>query len=171
MGECGVKKAVAAAITSANAILPYIEELDMVLVMTVEPGFGGQAFMESQLDTIRQVRALIERYNPALRTGGGRGHLPQDRPPGGGGRGRTCWWPAPLSTGRRTSPPPFRPSACQGCAVREYKILSADSLEQAEQVMNDMALAGWRTTSLTPYPAGFPAGVSYLFAVVLERER
>ena len=36
-----------------------------MLVMTVEPGFGGQAFMESQLDTIRQVRALIERYNPA----------------------------------------------------------------------------------------------------------
>ena len=55
--------------------------------------------------------------------------------------------------------------------MREYKILSADSLEQAEQVMNDMARAGWRTTSLTPDPAGFPAGVSYLFAVVLERER
>ena len=68
MGECGVKKAVALRpITSANAILPYIEELDMVLVMTVEPGFGGQAFLEHQLDTIRQVRALIERYNPACR--------------------------------------------------------------------------------------------------------
>ena len=39
----------------------------MVLVMTVEPGFGGQAFLEHQLDTIRQVRALIERYNPACR--------------------------------------------------------------------------------------------------------
>ena len=52
-------------ITKAEAILPYLEELDLVLVMTVEPGFGGQAFMESQLDTIRQVRALIERYNPA----------------------------------------------------------------------------------------------------------
>ena len=55
--------------------------------------------------------------------------------------------------------------------MKEYKILTANSLEQAEQVMNDMALAGWRTTSLTPYSAGFPAGVSYLFAVVLERER
>ena len=66
MGECGVKKAVALRpITKAEAILPYLEELDLVLVMTVEPGFGGQAFMESQLDTIRQVRALIERYNPA----------------------------------------------------------------------------------------------------------
>ncbi len=66
MGDCGVKKAVALRpITSPRAVLPYIEELDMVLVMTVEPGFGGQAFMESQLDTIRQVRALLERYNPA----------------------------------------------------------------------------------------------------------
>ncbi len=66
MGECGVKKAVALRpITKAEAILPYIGELDLVLVMTVEPGFGGQAFMESQLDTVRQVRALIEKYNPA----------------------------------------------------------------------------------------------------------
>ena len=142
MGECGVKKAVALRpITKAEAILPYLEELDLVLVMTVEPGFGGQAFMESQLDTIRQVRALIERYNPACLRGGGHPR-------------------------RHSGPPRVR-----GCAVREYKILSADSLQQAEQVMNDMALAGWRTTSLTPYPAGFPAGVSYLFAVVLERER
>lgn len=62
----GVKKAVALRpITSAKAVLPYLEQLDMVLVMTVEPGFGGQAFMEDQLDTIRHVRAIIEKYNPA----------------------------------------------------------------------------------------------------------
>ena len=51
--------------TPAEAVLPFLQEVDLVLVMTVEPGFGGQAFMESQLDTIRQVRALIEKYNPA----------------------------------------------------------------------------------------------------------
>ena len=66
MGANGVKKAVALRpITSAKAVLPYLETLDMVLVMTVEPGFGGQKFMEQQLDTIRQVRAIIDKYNPA----------------------------------------------------------------------------------------------------------
>ncbi len=66
MGECGVKRAVALRpITKAEAVLPYIDQLDLVLVMTVEPGFGGQAFMEDQLETIRQVRAIIQRYNPA----------------------------------------------------------------------------------------------------------
>ena len=66
MDRCGVKKAVALRpITKAEAVLPYLERLDLVLVMTVEPGFGGQAFLEDQLDTVRRVRALIEKYNPA----------------------------------------------------------------------------------------------------------
>ena len=61
----GVKKAVALRpITAAKAILPYIERLDMVLVMTVEPGFGRQKFMDHQLDTIREVRAIIDKYHP-----------------------------------------------------------------------------------------------------------
>ena len=68
MDACGVKTAVALRpITSPRAILPYLEQLDMVLVMTVEPGFGGQAFMENQLDTIAQVRSLIDRVNPSCR--------------------------------------------------------------------------------------------------------
>ncbi len=66
MGQCGVKKAVALRpITSPEAILPYIEQLDLVLVMTVEPGFGGQKFIPGQLDTIRRVREIIQQYNPA----------------------------------------------------------------------------------------------------------
>ena len=66
MDANGVKKAVALRpITSAKAVLPYLEQLDMVLVMTVEPGFGGQKFLESQLETIREVRSLIDQYNPA----------------------------------------------------------------------------------------------------------
>lgn len=66
MDQFGVKKGLALRpITSPKAILPYLERLDLVLVMTVEPGFGGQTFLESQLDTIREVRTLIDRYNPA----------------------------------------------------------------------------------------------------------
>ena len=66
MNRCGVKKALALRpITAPEAVLPWLEELDMVLVMTVEPGFGGQKFIEGQLDAIRRVRALIDRYNPA----------------------------------------------------------------------------------------------------------
>ena len=68
MEACRVKKAVALRpITKAEAVLPYLEGLDLVLVMTVEPGFGGQAFMEDQLDTVRRVREFIEQYNPACR--------------------------------------------------------------------------------------------------------
>ena len=68
MDRCGVKKAVALRpITGAEAVLPYLEQLEMVLVMTVEPGFGGQSFLTSQLETVRRVRALIERVNPACR--------------------------------------------------------------------------------------------------------
>lgn len=62
----GVKKAVALRpITSPEAVLPYIEQLDMILVMTVEPGFGGQAFMKDQIPVIRRIREIIDRYNPA----------------------------------------------------------------------------------------------------------
>lgn len=62
----GVKKGlVLRPITAAEAILPWLPRLDTVLVMTVEPGFGGQKLIETQLDTIRRVRALIDRVNPA----------------------------------------------------------------------------------------------------------
>ena len=57
MEACGVKKAVALRpITSARAILPYIQQLDMVLVMTVEPGFGGQSFMEDMMPKLAWLR-------------------------------------------------------------------------------------------------------------------
>ena len=50
--------------TPASTLIPYIRDLDMVLIMTVEPGFGGQSFMADQLDKIREVDALIKAQNP-----------------------------------------------------------------------------------------------------------
>ena len=50
--------------------------------------------------------------------------------------------------------------------MKEYKILTATSLEQAEQVMNDMAQAGWETVST----ALWPAPLSPQLAVTLVRE-
>ena len=47
--------------TPAEAVFPYLDELDMVLVMTVEPGFGGQKFMADQMPKVAAIRREIER--------------------------------------------------------------------------------------------------------------
>ncbi|CCI52467.1 ribulose-phosphate 3-epimerase [Nostocoides jenkinsii] len=55
----------AMAIKPGTAFEPYADllpELDMVLVMTVEPGFGGQAFMADQMPKVRQVREAVRRF-------------------------------------------------------------------------------------------------------------
>ena len=65
MERRGVRKGIALRpITAAEAVLPY---LDKILVMTVEPGFGGQAFMADQLPKIAAIRRYIQERNPACR--------------------------------------------------------------------------------------------------------
>ena len=50
--------------TPAEAALPYLEKCDMVLVMTVEPGFGGQKFMADQMPKVRKLRKMLDEINP-----------------------------------------------------------------------------------------------------------
>ena len=47
--------------TPASAVLPFIDRVEMILVMTVEPGFGGQKFMPSALDKLRWLKAEREK--------------------------------------------------------------------------------------------------------------
>ena len=46
--------------TPAEAVEPYIGMVDLVLIMTVEPGFGGQSFMHDQLPKIAAVRKMLD---------------------------------------------------------------------------------------------------------------
>lgn len=50
--------------TPAEAALEYIESVELILVMTVEPGFGGQSFMAEQLPKVAALRKLIDQRNP-----------------------------------------------------------------------------------------------------------
>lgn len=45
--------------TPVEAVEPYLDKIDMVLVMTVEPGFGGQKYIEASTGRIRRVRKMI----------------------------------------------------------------------------------------------------------------
>lgn len=52
--------------TSIEALRPILKEVDMVLVMSVEPGFGGQKFIPESLNRIRELRRMAEELNPTL---------------------------------------------------------------------------------------------------------
>lgn len=57
--------------TSAEKIIPFLPLLDVVLVMTVNPGFGGQSFMPDQLQKISEIRKNIVQHNILIEVDGG----------------------------------------------------------------------------------------------------
>lgn len=103
------------ALKPATPIEPFedlLPELDMVLIMTVEPGFGGQAFLDIMLPKIRRTRELISRHGLQmwLQVDGG-----VSRRPSSGARrpAPTCSWRVPRSTA-----PTIRPRPSVTCGRR-----------------------------------------------------
>lgn len=59
---CGVKAGVSIKPkTPVSAIVPYLNDLDLVLIMSVEPGFGGQSFIEGSTEKVAELRREIDR--------------------------------------------------------------------------------------------------------------
>jgi ribulose-phosphate 3-epimerase len=57
--------------TPVSALEPVLDELDLVLVMSVNPGFGGQRFIEASLDKLRRARVLLAGRDIHLEVDGG----------------------------------------------------------------------------------------------------
>ena len=57
--------------TSANVIKKYIEYVDLILVMTVEPGFGGQSFIKEQLEKITEIKKIVGEKKIDIEVDGG----------------------------------------------------------------------------------------------------
>ncbi|BDZ58262.1 hypothetical protein GCM10025872_19190 [Barrientosiimonas endolithica] len=98
----------AMALKPATPFAPYeqlLPELDMVLVMTVEPGFGGQAFMADQLPKVQQVREAVRRTGGEVwvQVDGEFRPAPSSSAPR---PGPTCSSPGPRSTAPTTPPRP-----------------------------------------------------------------
>lgn len=61
--------------TSADAVKDFLPDLDMVLVMSVEPGFGGQKFMSESLEKIKKIRQMDKNIDIEVDGGIGEGNI------------------------------------------------------------------------------------------------
>lgn len=57
--------------TDINLLLNYLDYIDLILIMTVEPGLGGQKFIPSSIDRIKEVKELIQNTNIKIEVDGG----------------------------------------------------------------------------------------------------
>lgn len=59
--SCGVRTGISVKpATPVEVLEPYLQDLDLVLIMSVEPGFGGQSFIEGSWDKVRTLRRMID---------------------------------------------------------------------------------------------------------------
>ncbi len=66
--ECGMKAGLSLnPETDVKEVLPYVADCDLILVMSVHPGFGGQKFIPETLEKARILREEIDRVNPSCR--------------------------------------------------------------------------------------------------------
>ena len=73
--------------TPLDHAVSVLDMVDIVLVMTVNPGFGGQSFLDSQLPRIARLRRLIDASGRAIRLEVDGGVTPETAPRAGRGRG------------------------------------------------------------------------------------
>jgi ribulose-phosphate 3-epimerase len=58
---CGIKAGISIKPgTAVEELVPYLDKVDMILVMTVEPGFGGQSFIPESIDRVKSVRKMLD---------------------------------------------------------------------------------------------------------------
>ena len=57
--------------TPVSDIVKYLHDIDLILVMSVEPGFGGQSFIESSVDKIKELSLLQQHYDFLIEVDGG----------------------------------------------------------------------------------------------------
>ena len=81
--------------TPAKMLDYVLEDIDLVLIMSVNPGFGGQAFIDSQLGKIEAVRQARRQAGPRHRDRGRRRDRPRKRAAARSTPGRPCWSPGP----------------------------------------------------------------------------
>ncbi len=65
--ECGMKAGLSICPeTAVETIIPYVEMVDLILIMGVHPGFGGQKLIPETFDRLRQVRQILDEKNPKV---------------------------------------------------------------------------------------------------------